>query len=293
MFRKIAAVVLLSGLVGCSTPPDQAPPEGPDPDTLAPSARRYLLGGGQIPEDVEVAVANLTAFETPGLHQGDLILTKEGQSQRVPFYVTDNGRWLFLNDPIDLTVDPVAAAQTGISVTENDPTLGSADARVTIVEYSDFQCPFCARANTIVHGEVLSRYGDQVRFVYKQMPLVSLHPWAQSASETGLCVLFEAGQDAYWRFHADVFANQKTISSDAMIAGREIEAMAIAAGVGARELSDCLASGRATAVVAETVAEASALGINATPTFFINGRKLSGAQPPEVFASMIDSELSR
>ena len=293
MFGKIAAGFLLMGLAGCSPTSDPMPEAAPDPEALAPRAQRYLLGGGQIPEDVEVTVQNLTAFETTGLYRGDLMLAKEGQSQRVSFYVTADGRWLFLNDPIDLNVDPVATSLAGISISPEDPSLGSPGAAVTIVEYSDFQCPFCARADSIVQGEVLSRYGDQVRFVYKQMPLVSLHPWAQSASEMGLCVLSESGQEAYWRFHAEVFANQRTMSPDPQSAVAEIEAMAIAAGAKPKALRDCMASGRAAQVVADTVAEANALGINATPTFFINGRKLSGAQPLEVFAGMIDSELAR
>ena len=293
MFRKVAAALLWIGLAGCSPTPEPASEPTLDPESLAPRARRYLLGGGQIPEDVEVAVANLRAFETPGLFRGDLMLAKAGQSQRVPFYVTGDGRWLFLNDPIDLNVDPIAAARSGISISADDPMLGAQNAAVTIVEYSDFQCPFCARANSIVHGEVLARYGDQVRFVYKQMPLVALHPWAQSASEIGLCVLFESGQEAYWRFHGEIFANQRTISPEAEAAVAEIEAMAVAAGVGPEALADCLSSERAAQVVADTVAEATALGINATPTFFINGRKLSGAQPAEAFSEVIEAELAR
>ena len=293
MFRKIVAVLLIGGLAGCSPAPEPTGEFAVDGEALAPRARRYLLGGGQIPEDVQVTVANLAAFGSTGLHRGDLMLAKEGQSQRVSFYVTADGRWLFLNDPIDLDVDPVATSLAGISISPDDPTLGSPDAKVTIVEYSDFQCPFCARADSIVHGEVLSRYEDQVRFVYKQMPMVSLHPWAQAASEMGICVLFGAGQDAYWRFHAEVFANQRTIARDSLAAADEIRRMAIAAGETSEALTECMASGRAAQVVADTVAEANALGINATPTFFINGRKLSGAQPPEVFAAMIDAELER
>lgn len=293
MFRKIASGLLLIGLVGCGPAPEAPRDPAPDVASFTARARRYLLGGGQISEDVQVTAANLRVFAAPGLYRGDLMLTKEGQSQRVPFYVTVDGRWLFMNDPIDLDVDPVAASRAGISISAEDPILGSEDAPVTIVEYSDFQCPFCARANSIVQGEVLSRYGDQVRFVYKQMPLVSLHPWAQSASEMGICVLRGAGQLAYWRFHAAVFANQRRMPQDPQLAAGELEAMAIAAGAKPAALEACLASGQAAQVVADTVAEATALGINATPTFFINGRKLSGAQPPEVFATMIEAELKR
>lgn len=285
----IAAFVSAS----CTPVPPEKPVAAPAPDReqLAELARRFFVSGGQVPPDVEVSIAEIQAFEDTGLHHGDLTLSKDGQSQSLPFHVTGDGRWLFISDPIDLTVDPIQAVLEGISITENDPSLGPADAKVTIVEYSDFQCPFCARAETIIQEDVLAKYGDQVRFVYKQMPLVSIHPWAQPASEIGLCLFQQNGGDAYWQYHGAVFAQQREIPAGGDEANDKLVALAAEAGGDEAAVRDCFAAGDTRGIVEATLKESEALGVASTPTFFINGRKLSGAQPLEAFEAIIIPEL--
>ncbi|MFP6665293.1 MAG: thioredoxin domain-containing protein [Deltaproteobacteria bacterium] len=286
----LAAITVL--LVSCTqAPPPPAAPEAPDEAALAELAKRYFIGGGQIPADVEVTVTAFAPFEDTGLHQGDLTLAKDGQSQRIPFHVTADGRWLFISDPIDLTLDPVAAVLEGITLDGSDPALGPDDAVVTIVEYSDFQCPFCSRAEEIMKNDVLPKYGDQVRFVYKQMPLVSIHPWAQPASEIGICLFRLSGNEAYWKYHEEVFAQQASLPPSGDASDQALLALASDAGGDDTAVADCFASGETRDQVEATLAEAEALGVNSTPTFFVNGRKLSGAQPLEAFSDLIDPEL--
>lgn len=292
--RRFAAAALAAFFVACTPPspePAAAPAGAPDSDALAEQAHRYLTSGGQIPPDVTIEVTRIGPFEGTGLHSGDLTLSKDGQSQSVPFHVTADGRWLFLSEPIDLTVDPVQAVLEGISITDADPSIGPVDAAVTIVEYSDFQCPFCARAEDIVKREVLPAYGDKVRFVYKQMPLVSIHPWAQPASEIGICLYRQKGNDAYWTYHEEVFARQQELPPGGPDANDQLLGFAVTAGGDADAVRACFEGGEATAQVEATLAEAEALGVGSTPTFFVNGRQLSGAQPLGAFSAMIDPEL--
>lgn len=293
--KSLAAAALAAFFLACTpTPPDEgsaAATAPPDSDALAEQAHRYLTSGGQIPPDVTIEVTRLAPFEDTGLHRGDLTLSKDGQSQSVPFHVTGDGRWLFLSDPVDLTVDPVQAVLDGISITDADPSIGPADAPVTIVEYSDFQCPFCSRAETIIKEQVLPAYGDHVRFVYKQMPLVSIHPWAQPASEIGICLYRQKGNEAYWTYHEEVFAKQQELPPGGDEANEQLLGFATAAGGDADAVRGCFEGGEATAHVEATLAEAEALGVGSTPTFFVNGRQLSGAQPLEAFSAMIDPEL--
>jgi protein-disulfide isomerase len=262
-----------------------------DKSELAGRIKRYYESSGDIPPDVDVAVAELSSSDIPGLSKGKMKLSRGAQSQEIAFFVSNDGRWFLQGDPVDLTVDPIAHIVETITVGENDPHRGSEAAAVTIVEYSDFQCPFCARAEKIVQEEVLAKYGDKVRFVYKQFPLTSIHPWAEPASIIGLCVFKQAGNDAYWKYHTAVFEKQKDIPNEAPAA--KLLTVAKEAGADEAKVKACFEAEETKQIVVATLEEAEKIGVDSTPTFFINGRKLSGAQPLEAFQAIIDPELAK
>lgn len=282
--------------VSCAQPPP--PPEPPRPTPVAVTIdqgalvsriKRHFESSGQIPSDVNVELLGLSEAGIGTLQRGVLRLSKDEQEQELDFLVSNEGRWFLRVEPVDLTIDPIARVVDVIEIGPRDPMLGSADARVTIVEYSDFQCPFCARAEAIVHDEVLKAYGDRVRFVYKQMPLVSIHPWAQAASAIGLCVHREGGNDAYWKYHREVFRKQGDVDADE--AEEQLLAIAVKAGVEKKAVASCFEAGETAETITATLAEAEELQVNSTPTFFINGRRLSGARPLEAFKAVIEPEL--
>jgi protein-disulfide isomerase len=161
------------------------------------------------------------------------------------------------------------------------PRRGPASAPVTIVEFSDYQCPYCRRVAPTVR-EVLSRYGDQVSLVFKDLPL-SIHPQAAKAAEAARCA---GEQGRYWDYHDALFA--ASALSDA-----SFEELAHSVGLNVSRFQECLASRRQRAAVEADVRQAQALGISGTPAFLINGILLSGAQPLEAFTRIIDSELAR
>ncbi len=182
-----------------------------------------------------------------------------------------------LQQEVDSVVEPPrVAVEPG-----NAPRRGPAQAPVTIVEFSDYQCPYCRRVAPTVR-EVLSRYGDRVSFVFKDLPL-SIHPQAAKAAEAARCA---GEQGRYWDYHDALFA--ASALHDAIF-----EELARSIGLNVGRFQECLASRRQRAAVEADVRQAQALGISGTPAFLINGILLSGAQPLEAFTRIIDSELAR
>ena len=157
---------------------------------------------------------------------------------------------------------------------------GPADAKVTIVEFSDFECPFCSKAKLTV-DKVMESYAGKVKLVFRHYPL-PMHPNAPKASEAALCA---GDQGKFWEMHDKLFENQRALGVDAL------KGYAKAVGVDEAKFTACLDSGEKAASVAEDVKAATEAGVNSTPTFFINGRELSGAQPEEEFKRVIDEEL--
>ncbi len=303
--KTIWKVALLAALAAC-TPPVPAPTDGAAPTgAAAPAALdqpgkpssaldasavqgkidRYFKALGQIPPGVVLTVDGLAASERlPGLHEGKMKLAHGEQTQEVAIFVSADGRWLFAAEPIDLSVDPIADTQKQLesSLSDADPWKGNADAKIVVVEYSDFQCPFCSRADTQVK-ELLAKHGDKIKFIYKQFPLVAMHPWAQPASEIGLCVLKQKGNDAYWTYHEGVFADQAAVPRELPAAITKLLELAKAAGGDPAAVKACFEAHETQAAVEESMKQAEALEVNSTPTFFINGRRVAGAVPIETF----------
>ena len=166
--------------------------------------------------------------------------------------------------------------------TEGFPALGPADAPITIVEFSDFECPFCRRFQQETYQALLDSYPGQIRFVYRNLPLTSIHPDAFPAAVAALCA---NEQDAFFPYHDKLF------SSDQL--GQDIYVQyAGELGLNVESFKECIASDRFNAPINADSDFAVKLGINSTPTFFINGLAVVGAQPLDVFKQVIDKELA-
>jgi protein-disulfide isomerase len=162
----------------------------------------------------------------------------------------------------------------------NGPAKGPSSAPIELIEFSDFQCPFCQRANPTVE-QVLSTYGDKIHFVYRHFPLPS-HPNARPAAEAAQCA---AEQGKFWAFHDRLFANPSRLTD------ADLKQQAADVGVEAAKFNACVDSHKYSAVVDTDLRDGEAAGVNGTPAFFINGRILSGAQPFSEFKRIIDEEL--
>ena len=170
-----------------------------------------------------------------------------------------------------------------VAVTGDDPSLGSATAPVTVVEYSDFQCPFCGRVMPTLK-ELRTKYGDKVRLVWKDFPLTQIHPQAFVAAQAGNCA---REQGKFWEYHDRLFANQQALQPDLL------KKYAAEVGLDSMKFNTCLDSSKYEARVQEALGAGTRLGITSTPTMYINGRMVNGAQPIDVFQAIVDDELAR
>jgi protein-disulfide isomerase len=166
---------------------------------------------------------------------------------------------------------------------DDDPSIGPADAPVTIIEFSDFQCPYCARFNADTLPQILSDYGDRVRFVYRDFPLTSLHVNALKAAEASECA---NEQGAYWKYHDLLFQNQSALDD------ASLKNYAASLGLDTATFNQCLDSDKYMSEIQKDYQDGVAAGVQGTPAFFINGMPLSGAQPYSAFKTAIDAALA-
>ncbi|HTQ78873.1 MAG TPA: DsbA family protein, partial [Thermoanaerobaculia bacterium] len=180
----------------------------------------------------------------------------------------------YMLDPIRVDVEPASYTP---------PVQGPATAPVTIVEFSDFQCPFCSRLKPTL-DQVKQKYGDKVRIVFRQYPL-PIHPNAPKAAEAALCA---NDQGKFWELHDAMFGDQQGLAVD----GLKAKATKIA-GLKAEEFNSCLDSGKHADEVKKDIAAGSAAGVSGTPAMFVNGRFISGAVPYDDIAKVVDEELKK
>jgi protein-disulfide isomerase len=178
---------------------------------------------------------------------------------------------------------PIVAEAQGPDV-DDDPARGPEDAPVLIIEFSDFECPFCGRFYTETLPLIMENYGDQIRFVYRDFPLTQIHASAQKAAEAAQCAF---DQDSFWEYHDLLFENQGALD-DASLKG-----YADQLGLDGEEFADCLDSGRYAQEVQGDYRDGLAAGVEGTPTFFINGQRVRGAQPWQVFQATIEAALAQ
>ena len=196
---------------------------------------------------------------------------------------------LAANNQASTPVANQAAAQTPQPVTRykvdegGNPAVGPKTAPVTIIEFSDYQCPYCIQWDTQVYKRLLQAYPDKIRFVYRDFPLYSIHPEAEPAAEAADCA---GEQGRYYDYHDKLFSEEVELGSAAYTQ------YASELGLDMAKFKDCLSSQRYKAEVTADYQYGSNLGVRSTPTFFINGIALIGAQPYETFKQIIDKELS-
>jgi protein-disulfide isomerase len=181
---------------------------------------------------------------------------------------------------VEVLLKPPPIYRASIEV-DGAPIRGPKVAPVTIVEYSDFHCPYCRRVQPTLL-QLLAKYPTQVRLIYKHLPLDNLHPQARKFAEASWCA---SEQNRFWQFHDAVYA-------EANPTGVPLNALAGKSGLDVAQFESCVASGKAALIVQAQANEGARHGVNGTPGFFINGRPLSGAVPYETFVRFIDEELA-
>jgi protein-disulfide isomerase len=249
----------------------------------------------QVPPDYVVSIgprspSQFTGYDTVSI-TFSLPSNPKAKSKTVDFLLSQDGTTLVRMQKFDLTKNPADAVQLA-----NRPVRGAETAKVTIVNFDDLECPYCARMHRELFPQTLDHYKGLVKFVYKDDPLVDIHPWAMHASIDANCLADQSGA-AYWSFVDYVHAHGDEISGpdrDPAKAGLTLDRIAIEQGshekVDATKLADCIKKQDNGAVLA-SMKEADGLNIDGTPTLFVNGERISGAQPIDEVWTVIDRAL--
>ena len=275
LLRRLTVLSLLL-CVGCSA---QSKPQ-PAASDLDQRIERQVHAYFNIPADVTVKVGARTPSEFPNYETVPVTMSRGDKSQSMEFLVSKDGNTLVRMTKIDLTKDPYVETMKKIDVTGR-PVRGNPNAKVTIVNFDDFECPFCARMHTTLMSEILQEYGDKIKIVYKDYPL-PMHPWAKHAANDANCLAKES-TPGYWEFADYVHANQRTINGsqkDVQNSFNELDHITLDIGkkngADAARLQACVKAQPEDAMKA-SMAEADTVGVNATPTVFVNGERLEGA----------------
>lgn len=172
------------------------------------------------------------------------------------------------------------------SIVDDDPFLGSPEAPVTIVEFGDFQCPFCKRFFETTEREIIDTYvkTGKVRFVYRDFPITSIHPMAQKSAEASECA---DDQNKFWEYHDLLYQRQGDLGNE------NLKRWARELGLNGATFDECLDSGKYKNEVERDYADGIALGVSGTPANIVNGRLVPGALPFEQFRAIIEAELAR
>jgi len=248
---------------------------------------RYVRTRFNIPDTVKLTVDSLHPSNYPDFYETTITVDDGTQKRAQNFYVSKNGRYLIEGNIFTLGADPRKELARAISLTDQ-PSQGPETAPVTIVEYSDLQCPMCAKWHETLEKEVVPKYGDKVRIVFKEFPLVNIHDWALTAAIAAQCG-YQLNPEMYVPFRTLVYQNQASLnaanSRDMLLNyGEQV-------GWDRAKLSTCVDSKASVQRVEDAAREGNNLGVSSTPTTMVNGRVVVGAPPTPEFFKIIDEAL--
>lgn len=240
-------------------------------------------------DNVEAVVDDPKPCSIPGYLEVDVHLTfARGKLDRV-YYLSADGKSLVSGSVYDLGDSPFKASLQKLT-TANAPSKGQENAPVTIVVFSDFECPYCKDESKLLLEDIPKKYPKEVRIVFKDFPLEPMHTWARKAAIAAHCVI-EQDPAAYWAFHENMYAHQSEINDGNL--DTKIQEFAAQQKLDSLRLNTCVQNKSTAGVVEASEAEGRALGISQTPTLFINGRMVMGALPLEKLETVIEWELKR
>ncbi|HUK48206.1 MAG TPA: thioredoxin domain-containing protein [Terriglobales bacterium] len=295
MFRRFlltsckgAFFLLLLISIGCSAQLS--------PADLSQRIEHQLRVSYDLPETMKITISPLRASEFPNYDALTVTLDDQGKKKNVDFLLSKDQKTLVRFTKMDLTKDPYAEIMKKIDI-KGRPVRGNPNAKVVVVSFDDFECPFCSRAHRALFPELLKEYGDRVAFIYKDFPLSEMHPWAVHAAVDANCLAAESN-DAYWDFADYIHSNQVEVNSvkglDDQLAKLDSITLneATKFKVDPGPLQACMKAQNKDAINA-SIKEGESLGIDGTPTLFVNGRLIDGARSADEFRAILDSALEQ
>jgi protein-disulfide isomerase len=266
------------------------------PTELSQRIERQLRATYNVPAAVKVIITAPHASEFPNYDAVTVTFNGEGKKQDYDFLISKDQKTLIRMTKIDMSKDPYEDIIKKIDV-KGRPVRGNPNAKVVMVNYDDFECPFCSRVHQTLFPQLLKEYGDRVAFVYKDYPLSEIHPWAIHAAVDANCIAAQ-NSDAYWDFADYIHSNQAMVNKegnkDAQFAA--LDRMTLSEGdkfkLDSAKLQSCVKEQKSEAVTA-SVKEGDALGVSGTPTMFVNGQMLDGARSVAEIRELFNSALQR
>jgi protein-disulfide isomerase len=265
--------------------PDNATTSAAVQSPLQKTIEAYLRNVYALGPEVQLSVS-APKESVAGLLETTVDVKTPENTQTAKFYLSKDGKYLIRGDVSDLSKDPLAETVAQLQ-TKDAPSMGDPKAPVTLVEFSDFECPVCRSLHDVLRG-MLPNY-PQVRVVFKDYPIEILHPWARTAALAGRCA-YEQDPAAFWKMYDAIYDHQDIIS--ASNAWMKMTEYAAQAGLNSDTFRSCLASQQAAAAVDASRASGQQLDVNSTPTLFVNGRRMVGADAREL-EQYIQYELAK
>ena len=269
--------------------------QAPSPE-LTQRIERQIRSYYDLPDSVKITLSAPHASDFPNYDGYTVTMEEDGNKKIFDFLLSKDQKTLIRMTKMDMSKDPYAENMKKIDV-KGRPVRGNPNAKVVIVNFDDFECPFCSRAHQTLFPELLKEYGDRIAFIYKDFPLSEIHPWAIHAAVDANC-LAALNNDAYWDFADYIHSNQQVVNSEKGHDNQFAALDRITLTEGAKfkvdtaKLQSCVKAQKQDAVTA-SVKEGEALGVDGTPTMFVNGRSVNGARSAEEFRAVFDSALQQ
>jgi protein-disulfide isomerase len=288
--RILGWCLFISLAAGCKA---QNPPSASPAQSSQLHRRIEVLVRSQfeVPPNVDVIIGATSKSDFPGFDNLPITFSKDGKQTVVNFLLSSDGNTVARLERFDISHSPADTIAL-----QNRPVRGVQDAKVTIVNFDDLECPYCARMHSQLFPSTLDHYKGLIKFYYKDYPLVEIHPWAMHASVNANC-LAEQNPEAYWKFVDYVHAHGEEVSGtahDVAAAHKTLDKLAHDEGqrsnLDLAKLDACVTK-QDDAAVRASMKQGDGLGVSGTPTLFINGERISGALPQTELWMAIDRAL--
>jgi protein-disulfide isomerase len=290
MLRKLTLILAAATALAAQTAPKTAannPATADKPQIDKAKLEAYIRHLFVWPPPIELAIGDPLPGPMPGFYEVKIRGSHGNASQEETFYVSKDGQKIIRGTVFDIAQNPFKPELARIK-TEFQPSIGTPGAPVVLVEFSDFECPFCREQAKMLRENLLPAYPKEVRLYYLDFPLETLHPWAKAAAMMGRCI-FHQNAGAFWDYHDWIFDRQEEITPDNL--KDKVLEFAAGKGIDAAQLSKCIDSKATEEEVDKTKAEGRDLEVNSTPTLFVNGRRMNGTLQWEDLKRVVDYEI--
>jgi protein-disulfide isomerase len=287
-FMGLTAILFAAGWLAASQA-HRRPVRATSSSSTEEKISHYVRARFNVPAATKLTVLPLKPSQFAGFYETTIVVDDGHHPKSAQqALVTKDGRYLIFGQVYSLDTDPATQVARSVSLADQ-PSIGPPNAPVTIIEYADLECPTCGLLQKVIEDNILPKYGNKIRIVFKDFPLFQIHDWAMTAAIASQCA-YEIDPTAFFKFRSTVFANQSLINA------ANVRTMLLdfgeRNGIDRLKLSSCIDSRASLGRVESDLKEGNELSIASTPSCFINGRLVVGANPQDYY-NAIDEALRK